>query len=328
MYKILLRARQGEKHDDRRDPDDEQPRDAIVQAVANRPPERDRNHQRPGKEVGEHHRDVKQQAARLLAHRFGVAAEVLAEDERADVFPSVLAVQQVVPRHDDREADDRPGGQHHVPQIAEPLLRREIYEEHHRGKEHRHRPLGQHAESRRDVHQARYNRRRCGRVSASAKHSSTSPIHIVMWMSMMMRRASSSSRGDVASTSAASSPAVVPPSSRPRPNAVATITSAPRAIGSALAPLGDAEQSVRRRDVPVRQDGLVHPQLEIEARRHVVAGLHHLARRLRVERLVRIPDRRDAEVDEIRDDSSERAARQAACRSRASQHRAVQGITA
>ena len=47
-----------------------------------------------------------------------------------------------------------PVGQHHVPQIAEPLLRREIDEEHHGGQEHRDRPLRQHAEARRDVHQA------------------------------------------------------------------------------------------------------------------------------------------------------------------------------
>ena len=130
---------------------------------------------------------------------------------------------------------------------------------------------------------------------------------------MMMRRASSSSRGEVASTSAASKPATCPPTSRPSPNAVPMIASAANRNRQPLAPFGDAEEVIRRRNVPVRKHRLVHPQLEIEAGRHVIAGLDHLARRLRVERLVRVPDRRHAEIQEIRDDGRRAAARQAAC---------------
>jgi hypothetical protein len=55
-------------------------------------------------------------------------------------------------------------------------------------------------------------------------------------------------------------------------------------------------------DDPVAQDRLVDAGLVVERREDVVAALDHLARRLDVERFVRVPDRRAIEIDEIRAD--------------------------
>jgi len=62
----------------------------------------------------------------------------------------------------------------------------------------------------------------------------------------------------------------------------------------------DAECFVERRDDPVAQDRLVQPREVIECRTDEIAALNHLARRLDVERFVRIPNRRPVEVYEVR----------------------------
>ena len=64
-------------------------------------------------------------------------------------------------------------------------------------------------------------------------------------------------------------------------------------------PLRDSEQVVRPSDDPVRQDRLVEPRLRVEAWTDVVAGLHHGARRLRIERLVGIPQGRASKTDAV-----------------------------
>ena len=63
-----------------------------------------------------------------------------------------------------------------------------------------------------------------------------------------------------------------------------------------------AKQVIEASNDPVAQHGLVDARLVVEHRIDVVATLHHFARRLDIERLVRIPDGRAAKIDEIRTD--------------------------
>ena len=58
--KILLRSRQRKEQDDGPNPDDEQAGSAIVKPLAHGPPDRNRDEQRPGKQIREHHGEVKQ----------------------------------------------------------------------------------------------------------------------------------------------------------------------------------------------------------------------------------------------------------------------------
>ncbi len=70
---------------------------------------------------------------------------------------------------------------------------------------------------------------------------------------------------------------------------------------------GDAEQTIEAADDPVAQDRLVEPRLVVEGGTDVVTALDHLARGLYVERLVRVPDCRVSEPDEVRAQSPPRA---------------------
>ena len=63
-----------------------------------------------------------------------------------------------------------------------------------------------------------------------------------------------------------------------------------------------AKHLVERRDDPVAQNRFVQPRLVVECGADEIAALQHLARRLDVERFVGIPDRRTAQIDEVRQD--------------------------
>ena len=64
----------------------------------------------------------------------------------------------------------------------------------------------------------------------------------------------------------------------------------------------DAEDPVEARDDPVAQDRLVEARLVVERGGDEVAAFQHLAGRFDVVRLVRVPDRRAPEIDEVRAD--------------------------
>ena len=62
--------------------------------------------------------------------------------------------------------------------------------------------------------------------------------------------------------------------------------------------LADAGNGVGGRDQPVEEDGLLEARLVVVVRRQPVAALDHLARRLGVERFVRIADGRPSQARE------------------------------
>ena len=64
----------------------------------------------------------------------------------------MLPIEEVVPRNNDRETDERPGWQHHAAESDEPLLTGEVNEEHNRRQEDSDGSLGEYAETRSDVH--------------------------------------------------------------------------------------------------------------------------------------------------------------------------------
>ena len=69
--------------------------------------------------------------------------------------------------------------------------------------------------------------------------------------------------------------------------------------------LADAGSGVGGRDQPVEKDGLLEARLVVVVRRQPVAALDHLACRFRVERFVRIADRRPSEAREEGDAAEE-----------------------
>ena len=72
-----------------------------------------------------------------------------------------------------------------------------------------------------------------------------------------------------------------------------------------------AEQVVQAGDYPVAQHRLVHPGFAVEDRVQVVAREDHLARRIDIERFVRVPNRVGAQAEEQQDNSRDQKPAQA-----------------
>ena len=103
-------------------------------------------------------------------------------------LPAVRVIERRIPRHHDEPTISAPSGSI-ISRTGAARAGPQVEQEREAGQHHRHRPLGQHAEPRGDVHQDQKQPPPRRKRSLSAKNTSVSDMKAVIQMSMKMRRA-------------------------------------------------------------------------------------------------------------------------------------------